>query len=259
MGWVLPRTYTTGEVITASIANTNWRDQLRYLKGLDGDITIEANLITAFNVDGVDVSAHKAGTAKAQHDGGAGTHTHQTSGAEGAKIDHGAALNGLGDADHSAYQAITLLTTRGDIIYRNATVWARRAKGTSGQVLTMDANDPVWSGQNTIVFSTASLFSGTAPLSYTDLNISSTVGSNQALCLIKVFNNSGDATTQSYNFRKDDDGDNFNTLVGVSSAASPLSDQRACYFIIVTDATGVVEWRSNATKTTVITMEAYLI
>lgn len=39
----------------------------------------------------------------------------------------------------------TLLTTRGDIIYRNATVPARLAKGASGKVLTMGANDPAWS------------------------------------------------------------------------------------------------------------------
>lgn len=38
----------------------------------------------------------------------------------------------------------TLLTTRGDIIYRNATVPARLAKGTEGYVLTMGANDPEW-------------------------------------------------------------------------------------------------------------------
>ena len=41
--------------------------------------------------------------------------------------------------------AISLLTTRGDIIYRNATVPARLAKGNSGDVLTMGANDPEWS------------------------------------------------------------------------------------------------------------------
>ena len=40
--------------------------------------------------------------------------------------------------------AKTLLTTRGDIIYRNASVPARLAKGTNGHVLTMGANDPAW-------------------------------------------------------------------------------------------------------------------
>jgi hypothetical protein len=40
---------------------------------------------------------------------------------------------------------LSLLTTRGDIIYRDASAWARLAKGTSGHVLTMGANDPAWS------------------------------------------------------------------------------------------------------------------
>lgn len=41
--------------------------------------------------------------------------------------------------------AITTLTTRGDIIYRNATVPARLAKGAANTVLVMGANDPAWS------------------------------------------------------------------------------------------------------------------
>lgn len=45
---------------------------------------------------------------------------------------------------NALYPALTLLTTRGDMIYRDATTWARLPKGTSGQVLTMGANDPAW-------------------------------------------------------------------------------------------------------------------
>ena len=33
---------------------------------------------------------------------------------------------------------------RGDVLYMGASVWSRLAKGTSGQVLTMGANDPAW-------------------------------------------------------------------------------------------------------------------
>ncbi len=39
-------------------------------------------------VDGVDVSVHKAGTAKTQHDGGVGDHTHESAGAEGGLLGH---------------------------------------------------------------------------------------------------------------------------------------------------------------------------
>ena len=261
MAWTAPRTWVTGEVVTAALMNTHVRDDLRYLKGLDGGVTVEDaltvdSLITSGNVDGVDVSTHAAGDAYAQHGNNIGNHTHQSSGAQGNTLDHGLALTGLTDDDHTNYALRTILTTRGDIVYRNATVWARLAKGTAGQVLTQGANDPTWAGQNTIVFSTAGLFNGTSPISETNLDLSGTVGSNQAVCLIKVFNNSGDATTQLYAFRKDDDGGTF--AFGVSNSSGAVPDQSACYLVIVTNSAGVVEWKSNAAKTTVITMEAYL-
>jgi len=60
MAWIVPRDWVASEVVTAAVMNSAVRDNLRYLKGLDGDITLEANVLTAFLVDGVDVSAHKA-------------------------------------------------------------------------------------------------------------------------------------------------------------------------------------------------------
>jgi len=51
MGWTAPRTYTAGEIITASILNAHVRDNLRYGKGLDGVPTIESGL-TIDNTDG---------------------------------------------------------------------------------------------------------------------------------------------------------------------------------------------------------------
>jgi|TARA_R110001599_G_scaffold1944_1_gene10196 hypothetical protein len=38
----------------------------------------------------------------------------------------------------------TTLTTRGDLVFRNASTLARLAKGTAGQVLGQGANDPAW-------------------------------------------------------------------------------------------------------------------
>ncbi|MCK4302637.1 MAG: hypothetical protein KAY24_00150 [Candidatus Eisenbacteria sp.] len=78
----------------------------------DGARALTDNMAVAAGktIDGVDISAHKSGTdthagqdAKAAHTGGLGTHSHQTAGAEGGKIDHGAALDGLGDDDHTIY------------------------------------------------------------------------------------------------------------------------------------------------------------
>jgi hypothetical protein len=45
MAWTTPRTWVAGEVVTAAIMNQHVRDDLRYLKGLDGNVTIESNLL----------------------------------------------------------------------------------------------------------------------------------------------------------------------------------------------------------------------
>ena len=44
---------------------------------------------------------------------------------------------------------------RGDILYYNGTDYARLAKGSSGQVLTMGANDPSWAADSTNVGTTS--------------------------------------------------------------------------------------------------------
>ena len=90
---------------------------------LDGSRTLTGNLPAAatVTVDGVDISVfklafdtHAAATAKAGHSG-IGEHTHQNAG-EGGQLDHGAALSGLGDDDHTQY----LNTTRHDTTSRHA-------------------------------------------------------------------------------------------------------------------------------------------
>jgi len=58
MAWSTPRTWVASEIITAALFNAHIRDNFRYLKGLDGSITFEDDIITSHNVDGVDVSDH---------------------------------------------------------------------------------------------------------------------------------------------------------------------------------------------------------
>lgn len=60
MAWTTPRSYTAGDLITAAILNTHIRDNLLYLKGKAGAITLEDDIITANLVDGVDISGHEA-------------------------------------------------------------------------------------------------------------------------------------------------------------------------------------------------------
>ncbi len=92
---------------TGSIADSQ---ATQFLK-TDGSRDLLGNLTVSdgVTVDGVDLSAfksaydtHAGGTAHAQHTGGVGVHTHRTN-PEGGQLDHGLALTGLGDDDHTIY------------------------------------------------------------------------------------------------------------------------------------------------------------
>ena len=45
MAWTAPATWVVGQIVTAALMNTHVRDDLRYLKGLDGVPTIQGGLI----------------------------------------------------------------------------------------------------------------------------------------------------------------------------------------------------------------------
>ena len=110
-----------------------------------------------------------------------------------------------------------------------------------------------------VIFDTTGVYNANSPAAMTDLDLSAVVGANQAVCLLKVYNDSGDATTQSYQFRKNGDADNV-YVSGISTTNNlAVPDDQFAYILIVTDASGIVEWTSNLAKTTVITMEAYWI
>jgi len=143
MAWTASRTYTAGEIITASILNTHIRDNQLYLKS-------ETDLY----------DTHDATEAYAAHGNDIGSHTHQTAGAQGNTLDHGLSLTGLTDDDHPQYQKESLLTTAGDIAYATGdSAWARLAIGTANQVLRTNAGAtaPEWAAriQPTAVFKSA--------------------------------------------------------------------------------------------------------
>ena len=65
-------------------------------KTFQADITLDGGNVVmsgSETVDGVDVSAHKAGTAKSQHTAGVGDHTHQSAGAEGGVLSSASILS----------------------------------------------------------------------------------------------------------------------------------------------------------------------
>jgi len=165
MGWTAPRTYTVGEIITKAILDAHVRDNLRYLKGLDGVPTIESGL-TIDNTDGDErlllpllSTAECTTVLNAEGEVAFDEQTHQV------KIYNGTAVKAViseADVDDTpvngattvpvssnwAYDFINTLTAQADIPYATAAgVWARLAKGTGGQYLTMNAGAtaPEWS------------------------------------------------------------------------------------------------------------------
>jgi len=155
--WSAPRTYTAGEIITASILNSAVRDNLRYLKGLDGVPTIESGL-TIDNTDGDErlllpllSTAECATVLNAEGEVAFDEQTHTPKYYNGSVVkdigDHGS-LGGLTDDDHTQYQKESLLTTAGDMVYASGdSAWERLPIGaTPGYRLRVNAGGtaPEW-------------------------------------------------------------------------------------------------------------------
>jgi hypothetical protein len=91
----------------------------------------------------------------------------------------------------SAYIQAALLTTRGDLLYRNATIPARLGiSGVVGSVLSRDANDPVWSaygfiGSAAAVYTLPSVTATLAGLAVAQIfTAAQTINVNSALALL---------------------------------------------------------------------------
>jgi hypothetical protein len=75
-------------------------------------------------------------------------HTHQSTGAQAGTLDHGLALTGLTDNDHTQYVLHSIADAVGDLLVASgADAFSRLAKGSDGQVLQTDSaetNDLKW-------------------------------------------------------------------------------------------------------------------
>ena len=147
--WVRLAKGTTGQVLTQGASAPAWSADSTNVGGtaVGGDvtgtvsnITIPANTITtamiAADVIVAEDIANNAITVAELQDNAVTTAKILNNNVTGAKIAMGS------DA-------------RGDILYYNGTDYARLAKGSSGQVLTMGASDPAWAADSTNVGTTA--------------------------------------------------------------------------------------------------------
>ena len=190
MAWTAPRTYTAGEIITASILNSAVRDNLRYIKGLDGVPTIESGLTidntggderlllpllstaectTVLNAEGevaFDEQTHQMkaydGTAVRAMISEADVDDTPVDSATTVPVSSNWAYDHVAAADpHVGYVLESLADVAGDIFYASAdNTWTRLGIGTALQVLQTNAGAtaPQWGG--TVTQIAASSYTG---------------------------------------------------------------------------------------------------
>jgi hypothetical protein len=98
MAWTTPRTWVTNEIVTAAQLNSHLRDNTRFLKGLDGNITLEDRVIIDGDANfyaeidgGSDALLSMDSTDTFKYDRGANFFQFNIAGAEEAQIN----ANGL--------------------------------------------------------------------------------------------------------------------------------------------------------------------
>lgn len=86
-----------------------------------------------------------------------------------------------------------------------------------------------------------------APTSWTDLDLSSIVGSNYALIILKVKKNGG--TVADYFIRPNGDTDDYEVITShtAGTCAISLASNEVGFLIVETDSSGIIEWKSNKT------------
>ena len=150
-----------------------------------------------------------------------------------------------------------LLTAQGDIITRSTTAPKRLAKGAAGTILEMGANEPGWGAKParlTVVDSEA--FDGTSPNNvWTDLDLSGIVGANVAVVFLK-WENTGTAGAAFYVRKKGETLEN--PAGGIGWGGSVANDTQQGYAETVTNASGLIEWKTSTAQTGKVTVYAFI-
>jgi len=108
-------------------------------------------------------------------------------------------------------------------------------------------------------YSGASEFSGNAPTSWTDLNLASTVGTNRAVAILKVKQTG--ALDQTFAFRPNGDTDEYYRALITGEFSTPtnfeLDEDQATLVTVITDASGIIEWKAETAVSTTIHVLAW--
>jgi hypothetical protein len=107
-----------------------------------------------------------------------------------------------------------------------------------------------------LVISETQVYNAAAPVAWTDLDLSGTIGSYATMVLLKV---KGDGSEQTVAFRKNGDTDEFydaTPLMAMGVAIAQLVGEHTVH-LVATDASGVIEWIAANTDTTTIDIIGY--
>jgi len=114
-------------------------------------------------------------------------------------------------------------------------------------------------GGASFVVSGTQVFSGDSPSSWTDLDLSGVVGSNSALVMLRIHAGSD---MNAVCVRMNGDTVEYYSAVADSSAQGVAlahhDSTNAIVLMVVTDTSGVIEWRTEASQTATIDIIAYI-
>lgn len=137
---------------------------------------------------------------------------------------------------------------------------ARMPRGADNLVLTGTGvgSDPAYETvPSRLTVAEAEVFNGLSPSeSWTDLDLSGTIGSNAALVLLKF----GATLDKKIAVRKNGDTDEFYHSLAEIGGCALYSHKGATHgvLIVATDAAGIIEWYTEAAETTTIDVIAYI-
>ena len=105
-------------------------------------------------------------------------------------------------------------------------------------------------------YSGSSAYSGAAPTSWTDLDMSAIVGSIRAIVLLKVTNNST-TSTRTYAFRPNGDTDEYYNVTYPTPSNFKLFEEMSALVTVQTDTSGIIEWMASGANDTDIVVLSY--
>jgi hypothetical protein len=169
-------------------------------------------------------------------------------------------INTMADEANSTFPIVTTGTAaptttpykKGDIFVDATTPTMYYAKGNTSSA------DWVASGGGMTFVSTV-VHNANSVAAWTDLDLSAVVGSNTAMVYVEVKNN---GAADEFRFRTngatEEVGHTAPAIYGGGASASTIRASGIAYMWIMTDSSGIVEWRTTNVISTAITVLAYI-